>query len=217
MKRMLVAMIVLLPLSADAQPEAGVAFKGGINAATLDYQYRVNRYGASGGLAGYLQWLLSDRISMGGQLELLYTPRGAEVIRDGTLQGKIRQHYLDVVVAARPGLQLRPASVYLLLGAGVNFLVDAYDENRWGVPRDITHDVHRIDVALLAGAGVAFHLPHRRLGPVRLDTVFLEARHDRGMIDVSKMDFGFGNRTSSLMLGLSFGLGAGRRAPDAGN
>jgi hypothetical protein len=208
MKRVLIiTSICLAPLYAKAEPELGIAFKGGPNAATLAHDFRVNRYGFSGGLAGHLRWPLLERFSLAGQVELLYTPRGAEVVFEGVTQGKIRQHYFDVMFAARPEVQLNPVSIYLLLGGGINLLASANDENASGVPRDVTGDLHRIDVALLAGAGVALRLPRRELGPFRLGTVFLEARHDRGLIDIDTANLGFKNRTSSVMLGLSLAVG----------
>jgi hypothetical protein len=217
MNRSLIIMLSvwLYPLLVSAESETGLALKGGLDAATLNKEYRVNRYGSTGGVAGYLQWPLADRFSLAGQIELLYTPRGAEVIFEGVPQGKIRQHYLDVMVAARPAVRLGPASIYLLLGGGLNVLVSANDENAAGVPRDVTDDLHRIDMTLLAGAGLALHLPRRGLGPFRLGTVFLEARHDRGLIDIDTQDLGFKNRSSSLLLGLSFALSGERAAAPA--
>ena len=53
-------------------------------------------------------------------IELLYTQRGTEAIREGEYLGKVRQHYFDVTVAARPEARLGRARLYLLLGGGVN-------------------------------------------------------------------------------------------------
>lgn len=193
--------------SAKAESELDLALKAGPNAATLAANNRFNRYGFSGGLSGHLQRPIANRFLLGGQMELLYTPRGAEAKVDGQLIGKSREHYLDIVLAARPAARLGPASVYLLLGGGLNFLVSANQENAAGAKQDITGDLHRIDVALLGGAGVAVHLPHQEFGPFRLGTAFLEARHDIGLMDTDALNGGFKNRTSSLMLGLSFVLG----------
>lgn len=209
MKWLSIALVVWLPsLPVAAEAESSIAFKGGFNAATFNKKHRENRPGSSGGLAGALQRPLGGRFLLGGQIDLLYTPRGSEVFIEGELQGKARLHYLDVVVAARPEVRLGPASVYLLLGGGLDFLVSAYDENSQGARRYGTSGLHRVDVALLVGAGVALHLPRWGLGPVRIGTVFLEARHDRGLRDIDAF-VGFRNRTSSLMLGLSFALGSG--------
>lgn len=207
-KLVLIVTFLLFPLVSRAEPESGVLFKGGPDVATLTYDNRVNRYGFSGGLAGQLQWSLSDHFSLGTQVELLYTARGAEVVIDDVPAGKTRLHYLDIVIAARPELQFGAVSGYLLLGGGLNLLTSANNQDAIGGPRDITDDLHRIDVALLAGVGVSLSLPHRDFGPVRLGTLFLEARHDRGLLDIDTMDLGFKNRTSSLMLGLSLALGA---------
>jgi hypothetical protein len=67
-------------------------------------------------------------------------------------------------------------------------------------------------VALLVGAGIALDLPRTQLGPFQLGTLFLEVRHERGLIDVDTMDFGLKNRTTSILLGLSLVLGSGRAA-----
>jgi len=139
------------------------------------------------------------------------------VVFGGAKQAESREYYFDLVAAARPGVQLGPVNGYLLLGGGVNFLLSANKENVSGSKQDITGDLHRIDVALLGGLGVAFHLPHRDLRPFRLGTIFLEARHDIGLIDTDKANGGYKNRTSSLMLGLSFVVGGPPSpAPTAG-
>lgn len=209
MKRPWLALwVVLAPFSADAQPEPGLVLKGGLDASTITRQYRVDRYGFTGGLGGYVQWDLNDRFALAVQMDLLYTPRGAEVVVEDELQGKLRQHYFDVVATTRPEVRFDPVSVYLLLGVNVNFLMNAKSENTTGMYQDVTSDLRRVDVALLAGAGVALQLPHEGLGPFRLGTVFLEARHDRGLIDVDPMNEGVKNRTTSLMLGLSFVFGS---------
>lgn len=209
MNRLLLILVWMIPLRAGAEPELGVAFKGGPNAATVAEDNRFNRYGLSGGLAGNLRWPLIDRFSLAGQIELLYTQRGTEASREGEYLGKVRQHYFDVTVAARPEARLGRARLYLLLGGGVNLLMRADKEDASGGKVDITGELHRIDVALLAGAGIALHLPHRALGPFRLGAVFLEARHDRGLIDTDAVNGGYKNRSSSLMLGLSFALASG--------
>lgn len=208
-KSLLMATILwLIPVPADAGPGLNLAFKGGVNAATLDGDNSVHKNGFSGGLAGYLQWSLLDRLSLAGQLDLLYTPRGARVVFEGEYVGRFRQHYLDVAAVARPQARLGPVSVYLVLGGGLNFLLSADKENTLGRQENITGDLRRIDVALLAGAGGALYLPHRDLGPLRLGTVFLEARHDHGLIEAIAGNERFKNRVTSLMLGVSFALGA---------
>lgn len=192
--------------ASHAEPALAIAFKGGPNAATLAENNRSNRYGFSGGFAGNSRWPLIGSLSLAGQIEVLYTPRGAEAIFNGELLAKSREHYFDVMVAARPEVQLGRASIYFLLGGGVSFLVSASKENAAGAGQDITGDLHRIDVALLGGVGVALELPHRQLGPFHLGTVFLEARHDIGLLDTDAINGGYKNRTSSLMLGLSFAI-----------
>jgi hypothetical protein len=196
-----------LPLLANAEPHLGLGFKGGGNAAILAENNRFNRYGLTGGFEGYLRNPLTEQLSLGGQVELLYTPRGAKAILDGEYLGQFRYHYIDVMAAVRPEVRLGSVSVYLLLGGGVNVLVNANKENASGVPQDTTDGLHRIDVALLGAAGLVLHLPSQTMGPFRLGTVFLEARHDVGLIGTDLMIGGYKNRTSSLMLGLSFAVG----------
>ncbi len=199
----------LAPAGVHAEPGAAFAFKGGPNAATLDEDLRVNRYGFSGGLAGSLGWALGRGASLAGQMEILYTPRGAETIFEDQSVGRVRSRYLDVTFAARPELRLGPASMYFLLGGGLNLLISADKENESGPKEDITGDLRRVDVALVVGAGAAWQLPRRELGPFRLGTVFLEGRHDHGLLDTDAVNGGFKNRASSLMIGVSFALGAG--------
>lgn len=205
-----IASLWLTPLSVGAQPEFGVALKGGPNAAKLNLENRAHKYGISGGLAGSLQWSLRGRFSLGVQTALLYTPRGAETVREGEYLGTVREHYLDVTVAFRPDLRLGPTSIYLLLGSSWSLLLNAtnYGEAS-GMTRDVTDLLNRHDVALLVGAGIALHLPAKRIGPFRLETVFLEGRHDRGLIDVDEdPDLSAKNRNMSLMLGVSCSLGS---------
>lgn len=200
---------------AHANSEVHIAIKGGLDAAKLDHDFRENRYDFSGGVAGYLQAPVSERFSLAGQIEFLYTPRGANVVFDGEKQAEFRDRYVDLVTAVRPEVKLGPASVYLLLGGSLNLLVNATMESVTGAKQDITGDLHRIDVALLGGAGVALHLSRRASGPFHLGTVFLETRHDIGLLDPFTTASGFKNRTSSLMLGLSFVVGGpGTPAPD---
>lgn len=213
MKQLLITIFFwAIPLLVHAEPGLGIALKGGGNAATLAEDNRFNRYGITGGLEGYLRNPLTDQISLGGQIELLYTPRGAKAILDGEYLGQFRYHYIDVMAAARPEVRLGPASLYVLLGGGLNVLVKANKENAAGVPQDTTDGLHRIDVTLLGALGVALYLPPQTMGPFRLGTVFLEARHDVGLIGTDLMIGGFKNRTSSLMLGLSLAVG-GSAAP----
>jgi hypothetical protein len=165
----------------------------------------VNRYGFSGGLSGNAQWSLTNRFSLGSQLELLYTPRGSETVFEGENVGKLREHYLDLALMARPVERLGPVSFYLLLGGSLNLLMSASKDDAAGAGQDVTNGLHRVDVALLGGIGAALHLSHEP-GPLRLGTVFVEVRHDIGLLDVN-LDGGLKNRTSSLMLGLSFDVG----------
>lgn len=196
-----------------AEPALQIAVKGGPNAATLDHDFRVNKYGVSGGVSGNAQWPVADRFSLGGQLELLYTPRGAETVFEGEHVGELRDHYLDLALMARPAERLGPVSFYLLLGGSLNLLLSASKDDAAGAGQDVTSGLHRVDVALLGGIGAALHFSHHDPGPLHLGTVFVEVRHDIGLLDVD-LGGGFKNRTSSAMLGVSFDLG-GAPAPDA--
>jgi len=191
---------------AHANPAPGITINGGLDAANLGTENRVNRYGFTGGFAFYLQWPFADRFSIATQLDLLYVPRGANVVDAGMQLGEFRQHYLDVAITARPGMRFGSMSTYLLLGGGPSILYSASKKEGSTPAQDITGLLRRVDVVLRVGAGVAVHLPPRRLGPFHLDTVFLEARYDRGLIDADAVSGGFDNRTTSLMLGLSFAL-----------
>jgi hypothetical protein len=203
-----IIIVFLISREAHAQStEFDLALKGGLNAATLAHDNRDNRYGFTGGLSGNLQWSVADRFSLAGQIELLYTPRGANAVFNGVMEGVSREHYIDLMLAARPELRFGSVGVYLLLGGGLNFLMSANKDDAGGSGQDITGDLHRIDIALLAGAGVAWHLSSAESGSWHLGTIFLEARHDIGLIDTDLANDGFKNRTSSLMLGLSLAMG----------
>lgn len=211
---LIVVAISLVPFQAQAQAGLDVAVKGGPNTATLDRETRDHRYGVSGGLASYLHWRFSSRFTLGGQIETLYTSRGSKIVAEGETAGLVRQHYLDFMLAIRPEARIGPVSIYLLLGGGWNLLLSASNKNAGtGDTRDITEFVSRHDLALLGGAGVAFHLPGQQMGPFQLGTVFLEARHDRGLIDIDDTIMGSTkNRSTALMAGLSFALGSSQAA-----
>lgn len=204
MKQLFVMMLVwLTPIPARAESDLGLAIKAGPNTATFAENNHSTRYGFSGGLAGYLQRPLDQRFSLAGQVDLLYTPRGSETVFQGMSLAKTRSHYVDLVLAARPGVQLGRVNLYILLGGGLNFLLSASQVDASGGGEELTDALHRLDVALVAGAGIALRLPR---GPARLGAVFLEGRHDHGLRDTDRINGGFKNRASSLMLGLSFTL-----------
>lgn len=143
-------------------------------------------------------------------MELLYTPRGAEVVFQGEHAGQFREHYLDLTLTARPEVRLGWASVYLLAGGGLDLLMSASKDDMASTGQDVTSSLHRVDVALLGAVGVALHIS-RDPRQFHLDTIFIEARHDIGLLDVS-VQGGLKNSTSSLMLGLSLAIG-GQRTP----
>jgi hypothetical protein len=200
---------------AQGDSELGIMIEGGPDMSTLSHDNRVNRFGFSGGVAAYLDRTLAERFSLAGQVELLYTGRGADVVFNGDSLGGLRQHYLDIMLAARPEARLGLASVYLLLGGGVNLLAKASDEDATGMSQDVTGDLRRLDVSLLVGAGTALHFSRRDLGPFQLGAIFVEVRHGHGLIDIDPMDGGFKNRTTSLMLGLSIVLSSRESAVQA--
>lgn len=196
----------------NAQPELSISLKGGSSAAVWNREAHNHTYGLSGGLAGDLVWPIGSRFSLGGQLALLYVPRGTESISSmtGEFLGAFRLHYFDVSAALRPQVRVGSFSAYFLLGSSWGILLDAYSETR-----NVTDLLRRHDVALLAGMGGAFDLPRRGFGPFRLGTVFLEARYDRGLFDIEPAeDSSIKNRTTSIMLGLSFALGSESPARD---
>lgn len=202
----LVLAVSVAPLPADAEPELAVLGKGGLCAATFNRDNRFHRYRATGGLGGYLEYSLSRVFSLGSEVSLLYTPRGARIEFDGESLGESRLGYVDLLFAARPTVRLGRGSAYLLLGGALSLLVNAQDEDQTGMSRDVADELHRVDVALLVGAGATLHLRPRAMGPLSLGSVFVEARHDHGLRDVDKLDLGFRNRTTSLMLGVGFVL-----------
>lgn len=207
MKNIIIAiMIFLAPRIGHAQTALDISLKGGLNAATQAQDFRVNRYGFSAGLSGSIQRSLTDLFSLGGQLELLYTPRGSETVFEGEHVGKLREHYLDLSLVARPAERLGRVSFYLLLGGSLNLLMSASRDDMAGTGQDVTSGLHRVDIALLGGIGAALHLSHHDQGSLHLGAVFVEVRHDIGLLDVD-LGGGFKNRTSSVMLGLSFEVG----------
>jgi hypothetical protein len=207
--RSLIIILLCLPRLSEAQPELGLSLKAGLNAAMWDGKQRYERkFGVPGGLTGDLRWSFGPRFSLGAQLALLYMPRGTESFdrTTGELLAVVRQRYFDIAVAFRPEARVGSVGVYFLLGGSWSILLNANAVDDRG--RELSVLYRRHDVALLAGLGGALHLPSHRLGPFRLDTVLLEARYDRGLLDfVSASDISRKNRTASVMLGVSFALG----------
>jgi hypothetical protein len=207
--RLLVIILLCSTRLSEAQPEPSLSLKAGPNAAAWDGERHEHIYGFSGGLAGDLRWPFGAGFSLGGQLALLYVPRGTESFSQmtGELLATVHQHYFDMAVAIRPEARVGSVGVYLLLGGSWSILLNANAVDDRG--RRVDVDLRRHDVALLAGLGGALHLPSHRLGSFRLDTVFLEARYDRGLLDfIPADDSSRKNRTTSLMLGVSFVLGS---------
>jgi hypothetical protein len=215
--RLLLALscISMLRPSAQADPELDVALRGGLSAATHAGEFRAHRYGVSGGVGASLQWELEGRFLLGGQMDLLYTTRGSELVSDGFKQATFEEPYFDVALAARPGVRLGRADVYLLVGGSLNVLWRVHRDSASGASEDLTEFFRRVDVALLGGAGVAFHLLPEGWGPFRRGTVLFEARHDHGLLDTVAVggELELENRTTSFMLGVSFTLGSRSTEP----
>jgi hypothetical protein len=214
----LIIILFCLPRLSKAQPELNLSLKAGPNAAVWDREHHEHKYGFSGGLAGDLRWPFGARFSLGAQMALFYMPRGTEVIdlTNGEFLGAFRQHYFDIAVAFRPAARIGPTNLYLLLGGSWNLLLRATREsvNTPGWKEDVTYGYSRHDLTFLVGAGVSVHLPAKRLGPFRLGTVFLEARYDRGLLNLDRADDSSPkNRATSLMLGVSFALGSKAAVP----
>jgi hypothetical protein len=194
---------------AHADPYAGVSLKGGIAGAKFNRPHRHNRYDTTGGAAGHLGWQLTGRFSLAGQLELLYTPRGTQVTFYYPPPSANSLHrYFDVAITARPEVRLGPGSLYLLLGASRNHLISADVWRATTGHSEVTHLVRETDVALRAGIGAVWPLPRHTPSAFHRLSVFLEASHDRGMIDLDLYGLGVRNRTSSVMAGLTFRLTA---------
>ncbi len=210
-----VSWISMLRSSARANPELDVALRGGLSAATHAAEFRTHRYGISGGVGACLQRELDGRFLLGGQVDLLYTTRGAELVSDGFKQATFEEPYFDVALAARPGVRLGRADVYLLVGGSLNVLWRVRRDSASGASEDLTEFFRRVDVALLGGAGIAFHLFPEGWGPFRRGTVLFEARHDHGLLDTVAGDgeLELENRTTSFMLGVSFALGSRSAEP----
>ena len=189
-----------LPLAARADPASSLAFKAGPSAASQAADNRASRYGLAGGIAGYIQRPFSETWAFGGQVDLLYVPRGAKVVFDGEVQSEFQERYLDLDFLARPEMRIGRFELYALLGGGLNLLLSASKEKQ-----DISDQLHRVDIALVAGAGASLRFFGAELGSLRLGSMFLEGRYDHGLLDHS-IDGGLKNRTFSLMFGLSFVL-----------
>lgn len=212
--RILGVVLCLVSVPVQAEPGINIAVRGGGNASTFNGDNSKYKYGLSAGVSGLLEWPLNAPFSLGAQMDVLYTPRGADLVFEGEYVGTFRHHYLDVALAIRPSIRTGSVSVYLLLGGSWNLLLRASRTDSLGQKDDVTDGFSRHDVALLVGAGIALALPPKRVGPFHLGTFFLEGRHDWGLRDVSPTtDSDLNNRTTSLMLGLSFALGSGAASP----
>jgi hypothetical protein len=143
--------------------------------------------------------------------------RGSNAVVDDVLQSSTRLHYLDASLLARPTLRFDQVGAYVLLGAGVCILMSANSKNRDGMTQDVSDYFHRIDTALVMGAGAMFRPFTKKQGALRVNALFVEARYELGLVDVDPEDLGFKNRTLALLLGVSIALTSSDRgrSPDS--
>jgi Outer membrane protein beta-barrel domain len=206
-----IALTWLMPLRGNAETAGEIGAIAGVNAATLDHQDRESRLGFSGGIFGGMQHAFDERWGFGERLELLYTPRGADTASGGVALGQLREHYVDLALALHPELRFGALSAYAVLGGSLDILLSANKHSTGGPTEYITGDVSRVDVAILTGIGVAWRLGGRGAGTLQPGAISLEVRHDIGLLELDPVNDGFKNRTTSVMLGVSFLLG-GRAA-----
>lgn len=205
------AVFVLLCLAMDATADTSFLVKVGVDAAKFNQEDRTNKYGLSAGVGGHVDRSFNRGVVLGGQLEVSYVQRGSDAVVNDNLQSSIRMHYLDWVLTARPAMRFGVVEPYVLLGAGLCVLMNAKNRNDSNVTEDITGNLHRVDVLLAMGAGVAYRPFAVRSSGFGLDALFIEARYERGLVDIDTMDLGIENRNAALLLGASFALGAPRR------
>ena len=202
----IVSMLTILGLATGARADSSWFIQGGVDGAKFNQDYRTNKYGLLAGVGGHIGKPLSERLLLGGQLELSYVQRGTKAVVNDVLQSNIRLHYLDATLLARPTVRFDQVGAYALLGAGICVLMSANDKNENGMSQDIIDSLHRIDASLVMGAGMMFRPVAKSQGPLRIDSFFVEARYELGLVDVDTADLGFKNRTLALLLGVAFAL-----------
>jgi hypothetical protein len=123
----------------------------------------------------------------------------------GINQGQFDLYYINFLVLARAELPIKPVILFAVAGPEASFLLESTFTNPYGMTDDRT-GFRRIDIGVVAGAGVAF-------GPFSWGTLTLEARYALGFInvDAEREDVSLTNRTISLLFGYEY-----RRSRDRG-
>jgi hypothetical protein len=209
LKRLFFSILVLILQPTNSYADSllqGLSGKIGINfakwARTGDVPSIFDRAYKPGPIAG-ASLHLRNWEPVSPQLEFLFASRGSEVEIEGRSQGKFDLQYISLMLLARAELPIAPVILFAVTGPEVDILLNTTFTNPDGVTDDRT-GFRRIDVGVVAGAGVAF-------GPFSWGTMTLEARYAMGFInvDAEREDVSLTNRTISFMLGYEY-----RRARD---
>jgi Outer membrane protein beta-barrel domain len=198
----LVLCLVLGSATAASAQGVVVGIKGGVNFASIQFNEEgenVNfdrRTGFVGGV--FVVWPASERFGL--QLEALYSQKGAR-IAGSDVEAELRLDYVDVPVLLRVSTarDRSGAAFHVFGGPSVGIRARAKAtaalEGESG-SGDISEDVERLDLGLVAGAGV------------EIGRFVIDVRHTWGLSNINKNpsedDTTIKNRVFAAMVGLRF-------------
>ena len=179
--------------------EAAVGVKAGINSANVKFEGDSanvsfdRRTGFVGGL--FVVVPAKGRVAL--QAEALFSQKGAKINESGAT-GKVELDYLDIPLLLRVSSPAAPVSFHVFAGPSFGVRLRAHSTGTFEgqtSDEDISDQVKRGDVGLVAGAGLDF-------GRLTID-----GRETWGMSDINKEndpELKIKNRVFSVMVGVRF-------------
>jgi hypothetical protein len=169
------ALSVTSAVAADG-PTGGVVVGANISSARLAGSDATGiTTGNEAGLfvGGFALWPITHAVAI--QPEVAYSQRHFSV-KDtvGSFSASEKWDWIEVPILARVGVwRTGSRTVYVVGGPGFEFLVRAKEEAA-GTTSDVKDDVQRVDVSIIAGAGIS------------MGKFGIEARYDAGLKDLNK-------------------------------
>jgi hypothetical protein len=195
-----VAFLLSVGASTASAQNYSAGIKAGVNFANINIEGDGvdvsfdNRTGLVAG--GFVVWPVNT--VFGVQTEALYSQKGAKIEEDGAT-GTLKLDFLEVPVLARfSSPASNGASFHVFGGPSFGFRLRARSESEFegdSESEDISDDVERFDLGLVAGAGV------------EMGRLVVDGRYTWGMTNLNKDpedDVKIKNRVFSIMAGIRF-------------
>ena len=194
----LLPLCAVVALATPANAQTGVGLKGGVMLSELAVDPDVDLFGRMTDFTAGLFVTTNGDSPIGGQVEVMYSRRGADVLDDliGFSLGEIRFTYIDVsaLLRLRAGGDARNHA-YVFGGPTVGIELDA-EASTFGVSEDFDAVTEDIDFGVAVGAGA------------ELSGLVLEGRYTHGLRNVITGTDVFGvdlkHRSFSLLAGFRF-------------